>query len=769
MNNDQYVGRFKPMDRAYQVVSPDTTEQSNWLGLGPGGRQTASADTGSPVVNEPGDPAVKLEPVILLGPQLCKKDTDPVVPVNQDINLKEDNGLVDRSGPEETQCMNEPSALLTLKTDWMENAALGPVGPDGNLSGRHKSGDRSDPAGLDRRGGGDAPNYSVVRDVLSTGQLKVVTRSDPVGPHSRPEQSVSLRFDADQEGHYPTHGVHPGVKMFRAQPVADGPAGPDRTRRPVGTDEMYATHDDVRPTAGGPVGRFPVPGPLKYSKISSPDDSYQPLFTGPLGTNEMIAMNDQSRPAASGPLGRQCSLDPMGPRAKLSLGDRNQPPSVGPVGRPWLSERPGEQVTESGFRQTTQTRSESESETGVTDSVIRTESDAQTDRANICMTNGPADVIVIPPSNDSAVRSLGEELIQTESEFKSDADIPVSVPQTGSGVQTDRVKISTSNRQTDWCETSLSSDSGIHSWTEQWENMSEYSTDGSVHHTVVSHQEDSGRVSHLACRTPPNTEEEDDSEYSEADGLLAMKLGGYPSEETYGQDNRTLYSTATGAEFDKQADIAALSDFSDESSEPPAGTKSWFMKLMRDTGPLDGAWTRWDYGTLTEMGDPAFNHMIKSMLDQRLAHDADLRLDRYYPQLVQSLVKARRMSANKWPEHDKRLNEEGRICTTTDCRCSELLRQEMVIRTFHNKMSVDSVSRQPTTSKRFPDRPVGKLMMGLNGGEIQEEVPGTYTPPIRRRRGRKYASLRKYETDVEDYFSCSEEEEDWVDRTYSWY
>ena len=87
-----------------------------------------------------------------------------------------------------------------------------------------------------------------------------------------------------------------------------------------------------------------------------------------------------------------------------------------------------------------------------------------------------------------------------------------------------------------------------------------------------------------------------------------------------------------------------------------------------------------------------------------------------------------------------------------------------MIRTFHKEMlSVDLVSA------RFPDRHVGKLMMGLNGGEIQEEVPGTYTPPIRRRRGRKYASLRKYETDVEDYFSCNEEEEDWVDRTYSWY
>ena len=75
MNDEQYEGRFKPMNWAHQVVSPDTTEQSNWLGLSPGGRQTASGDTGGPVVNlkEPGHPADKLKPVVLLGPQLCKK------------------------------------------------------------------------------------------------------------------------------------------------------------------------------------------------------------------------------------------------------------------------------------------------------------------------------------------------------------------------------------------------------------------------------------------------------------------------------------------------------------------------------------------------------------------------------------------------------------------------------------------------------------------------------------------------------------------------
>ena len=36
-------------------------------------------------------------------------------------------------------------------------------------------------------------------------------------------------------------------------------------------------------------------------------------------------------------------------------------------------------------------------------------------------------------------------------------------------------------------------------------------------------------------------------------------------------------------------------------------------------------------------------------------------------------------------------------------------------------------------------------------------VPGTYTPPpLQKRRGRKYASLRRHETDVDDYFKCSD-------------
>ena len=177
--------------------------------------------------------------------------------------------------------------------------------------------------------GANSPNGPVGHDVMLAGRMEMVDQPDPVGPHSGTEQSVFLRLDADQGEHIPTNRVHPGVKMFHTQPVADGPAGPDRTRRPVGNDALYAVQDEVRPTAGGPVGRFPDPGPLKYSKMSSPDDSYQPLVTGPLGTNEMNAMND---PGTGGPLGT-VQFRPDGPQGNVILGRRKSASKYEPCGQ----------------------------------------------------------------------------------------------------------------------------------------------------------------------------------------------------------------------------------------------------------------------------------------------------------------------------------------------------------------------------------------------------------------------------------------------------
>ena len=416
------------------------------------------------------------------------------------------------------------------------------------------------------------------------------------------------------------------------------------------------------------------------------------------------------------------------------MGDENQPPGVGSLGKPWMTERPDDRAGEPDYKRKTQTRSESASDTGVPDPVI----------------------------------------------------------QTGSEVQKDRVNISTDNRLTDSRETSPSSDSGVHSLTEQWENMSENLTYSSLYHTVGSHRGDSGRVSQLKFRAPPNTEDEEDSDYPDTNGLSARKLGGCPSEGMYGEAGRMPYSTVTGGGSETNADIAALSDFSDDSSElevrqrlecrtpvpvqpmlptgndtpilrvPPVKARSWAEELLFDEGSTSSSWSRWDYGTLPEIADPEFSQCIESMTKEALARDADPRLDRYYPKLVQSLVKAGRISGNMWDDHDARLEKQGTVCIAPGCQCR--MRKDMMLRIFNEELE-----RVDSASARFSDRHVRKYVRKSSDSDSQDEVPGTYTPPIQRRRGRKYASLRKYETDVEDYFSCSSEEEQWIDRNNSWY
>ena len=268
------------------------------------------------------------------------------------INLSGRGEPVNRSGPVGPQNNTEQPVLLGWNTDKRGTAPTRPVGQQSLLLS----------VNTDKRV--NAPNGPVGHDVMLAGRGEMVDRPDLVGPHSSTEQSVFLRLDVDQVEHVPANIVHPGVKMFRNQPVADGPAGPDRTRCPVGTDGMHAVHDADRQTAGGPVGRFLNIGPLGPSRMSSLDELYQPLAMGPLGTEGIYAVNDSDRPTAGGPVGRLFSLDPMGPSGMSSSGDGNQPPTVGPVGKPFITGRLGDQVSGPDCERTIQTRSESESATG---------------------------------------------------------------------------------------------------------------------------------------------------------------------------------------------------------------------------------------------------------------------------------------------------------------------------------------------------------------------------------------------------------------------
>ena len=119
----------------------------------------------------------------------------------------------------------------------------------------------------------------------------MVDRSDLVGQYNSPDQSAFPGLDVGRAKNVSFIRRHPGAMMSQIQPVADGPAGPDRTRRPVGTDGIQLLHDVDRPMAGGPVGPVLHSDPLGPSRMSSLDDLHQPLTVEPLDTDGIYAVD----------------------------------------------------------------------------------------------------------------------------------------------------------------------------------------------------------------------------------------------------------------------------------------------------------------------------------------------------------------------------------------------------------------------------------------------------------------------------------------------
>ena len=127
--------------------------------------------------------------------------------------------------------------------------------------------------------------------VSSDGRGVMVDRSDLVDQYNSPDQSAFPGLDVGRAKNVPFIRRHPGAMMYQIQPVADGPAGPDRTRRPVGTDGIQLLHDVDRPMAGGPVGPVLHSDPLGPSRMSSLDDLHQPLTVDPLDTDGIYAVD----------------------------------------------------------------------------------------------------------------------------------------------------------------------------------------------------------------------------------------------------------------------------------------------------------------------------------------------------------------------------------------------------------------------------------------------------------------------------------------------
>ena len=404
--------------------------------------------------------------------------------------------------------------------------------------------------------------------VSSDGRGVMVDRSDLVGQYNSPDQSAFPGLDVGRAENGSFIRGHPGAMMSQFQPVADGPAGPDRTRRPVGTDGIQILHDVDRPMAAGPVGPVLHSDPLGPSRMSSLDDLHLPLTVDLLDTDRIYAVDASDWLTAGGPVDRSLGLDPMGPSGMLSLDVFNQPRAVGPVGK--LS-RPGPTA-----HPHTVGAPDWPTAGGPINRLLSLDPMGPSGMISLDGYNQPPAVGPVGkpsrpgPSDHPESKADCGQTIQLRSESEGANDVPDPVIQTGSGVRTDRMNIGTVHGQTGSCDTPPSSDSGVHSLEEQWENMSTESLD-------TTSEQTEGGPEKLDSETgrPMKTETAVRADYAGMDCVLGQEpvkrslLNKQPEDRGVGVKMWTIQECEcdTVCSDDRNSDIADLADFSDGDSE----------------------------------------------------------------------------------------------------------------------------------------------------------------------------------------------------------
>ena len=345
------------------------------------------------------------------------------------------------------------------------------------------------------------------------------------------------------------------------------------------------------------------------------------------------------------------------------------------------------------------------------------------------------------------------------------------------GYQLVRVNGGLDNCLTSVREICGSSDSGVQSWTEQWENMSDVSLIDSYDNPGNTLQEIPGEMSQLLFGAPPNTEVESDSDCPVTDSSVTDISDRCPSECMSDEDGYTAGRKLESSSEDYDSDIAVLSDFSDDSSifgirkvlrhrvpyrgrkpqfkhgfapaprTPPVQAKTHADRWQHEKNSTRAQYTRWLYGTPLDHKEEDFVGYVRYFTNICLKVNHDPRLDRYYPRLVRSLARAARV-----------------VRTLPHCRGNHRRRRDLMMRLFDDDMEQSDVARD-----RFPDRHVHKFTNRPHDKPESTKVTGTRTPPIYRNHHRKYAALRVSETDVDDYFGGAEEEWRWTVRGVTWY
>ena len=271
--------------------------------------------------------------------------------------------------------------------------------------------------------------------------------------------------------------------------VGTVPAGP------VGPDIII---NRIQPVAEGPVGQFSTRHAVGTDGMFSTSDSDQPTADGPVGRfithspagpDSIVSTCDPDRPVADGPVGQSFILGPVGPRRMFSLDELNQPVAVGPVGL-GQSFTPGPVGTHA--------------------------------RVSDCKW---MDRIDHSPVGSTSILDPAK--------------------QTGSPIQTDFMKRGTINEPASSGDTPPSSDSGVHSLGEQWENMSTNSMDMESEQNERPTYSSTMRRRVGDTRVPPNTEEDEDIDYPWADRLLDRELDENSSIDIQQKDRKFQYNEVT--------------------------------------------------------------------------------------------------------------------------------------------------------------------------------------------------------------------------------
>ena len=531
-----------------------------------------SGQTGRVMITE----IIDNSPCLGSGGSRVSRTSTEVIP---DLNLVEP---VIRLGPVGRLRDTAQPIMLGAKTNRGKISPPGPVGQHVRMAGRMELMAKPDPVGpyeemeqsvypeFVEGPGKHLPSIQVLSGVemsqiqpVDDGPAGLVRTRHPVGNVMLPTLQDGVRPSAGGPvGQFPD----PCFRIRSKNSSLDDSYQPLVTG-PLGANVSDALNDTGQPMVGEPLDRptcFDPMGPREIlsvsdgiqsasirSKNSSPDDSYQPLVTGPLGANVLDASNDTGQPMVGDPVDRPTCLDPMGPREMLPLGDGIQLTSIGPVGRPWTTGQLEFQTEEPDYERSTHTRSESESDAVSVHSVIRTAGEVYTGRVNTSVATGrtePSEVLVL---SDSVMFSPGAQIYRTDEGSESAAVKPDPAIRTGGEGRTDDMNFDTINGQSGSSVISPSSDSGVHSFDEQWGCMSTDSGDSDSIQSIKTVYDGVARLAenHLVQL----------SNMDDFDKGVVLSL-----QEKYGRHDSMSYLSTNG----HNSDIAAMSDFSDEEDEP---------------------------------------------------------------------------------------------------------------------------------------------------------------------------------------------------------